>query len=95
MTDTISPSEFPSNSQNVPQNVGSSRQQKKKTNKVKDLARSKFDSSAPSISAEKFFTEFVERKRANVEIVFDAGIQGRLCDVYVTKAKNHAVNRMN
>jgi len=73
--------------------VGGKQQPKKKTNKQREQARSMFNASAPSLSAEKYFSEWVEKKRQNVEIVFDTGVLERIAEPYVTKAKNHATNK--
>jgi len=93
MSDTINPSDSVSQTNSVPKSVGGKQQAKRRPNKTKQDARSKFNSSAPPISAERFFTEFIEKKRNNVEIVFDEGVQGRLADTYITKARDHAVNK--
>jgi len=77
------------------QPVRRSQPPKKNTNKAKEAARSMFNASAPSISAEKFFTDFVEKKRNNVEIVFDGSVVGRIAEPYVTKSRTHAQNKLN
>ena len=92
MSQTLTPNDSVSQSSDRSQVRGKPTTQKR-TNKTKLDARSKFNPSAPSISAEKFFTEFVEKKRNNVEIVFDVGVQSRIADIYVTKARNHAINK--
>lgn len=53
-----------------------------------------FDASAGSISAEKFFTDFVEKRRNNVEITFDQAAVGRIAAPYVERAKEHAQYRL-
>jgi hypothetical protein len=93
MSDTVTPSDSVSQTNSTPKSVGGKQQAKRRPNKTKQDARSKFNPSAPSISSESFFTEFIEKKRNNVEIIFDTGVQGRLADLYVTKARDHAVNK--
>jgi len=91
---TITPNDSVSQSGSGSSNsAGKQQQRRRKPNPVKQDARSKFNSSAPSISAEKFFSEFIEKKRNNVEIVFDTEVQGRIAEPYVTKARNHAINK--
>jgi hypothetical protein len=67
----------------------------KKKNPTREKARSMFDASAGSLSVEKFFSDFVEKKRNNVELTFDHTSVGRIAQPYVAKARDHAVHRLH
>jgi len=63
---------------------------KKKTSPMQAKARSTFNASAPSMSVERFFTDFIELKRNNVDIVMDESLQDRISEPYVSRAQDHA-----
>jgi len=62
---------------------------KKKTSSLAKKAMSQFNSSAPSMSVEKFFTDFTEARRNNVDITLDLGVVDRVAAPYMERAKDH------
>jgi hypothetical protein len=61
-----------------------------KKNSMQNKARSAFNASAGSMSVEKFFTDFTEIRRNNVDIEMDLGFQERLAAPYADRAKEHS-----
>jgi len=60
----------------------------RRKNRIK--ARSQFDSSAPKISVDRFFSDFTQNKRNNIEFDFDFEALKRLDAVYLPKVKEFA-----
>lgn len=84
----------PSSSPGGPKSSSKPQAGNKKKNPTREKARSMFDASAGSISVEKFFSDFVEKKRNNVEITFDHTSVARVAAPFVTKARDHAQHRL-
>jgi hypothetical protein len=60
----------------------------RRKNRIK--ARSQFDSSAPKISVDRFFSDFTQNRRNNIEFDFDFESLKRLDAVYLPKVKEFA-----
>lgn len=67
----------------------------KKTNPQQAKARASFNAAAPPMSVEKFFSDFTEVRRNNVDVVLDLGFQDREAAPYVARAKDHATYKLD
>jgi len=66
----------------------------KKTNKNRAKARAQFDSSAPIIPLERFFSDFQEIRRNNVHVELEPSLLDRLAVPYVDKASDYCDIRL-
>lgn len=64
---------------------------KKKDSPLRTKAKSMFDSSAPSLNADSFFSSYQDTSRNNVDVVFDPEFTNRVSVGYVDQAKTQAL----
>lgn len=67
---------------------GSGQKQDKRKNRQK--ARSQFNASAPTVSVDKFFGDFTQTKRHNVDVEVDLTVSERIEDSYAERALEYA-----
>lgn len=67
----------------------------RKPNAMQAKARASFNAAAPPMSVEKFFSEFTEVRRNNVDVELDLGFQDREASTYVARAKDHATYKLD
>jgi len=63
---------------------------KKKDSALRTKAKNSFDSSAAPMSSDKFFSDYTEIKRNNVDVTFDMTLPSRLASGYVKQAAEFA-----
>lgn len=66
---------------------------KKSANKNRAKARQQFDASAPIIPLERYFSDYQEIRRNNVDVELDPGLLDRMASPYMDKAADFATIR--
>lgn len=66
----------------------------RKDSPLRQQAKSMFNAAAPPMSSDRFFSDYVEMKRNNVELIFDEELPARIAAPYVKQAQLYAKNKL-
>lgn len=65
----------------------------KNASRTRSKAMKQFDSTAPKISVDRFFSDFTEIKRNNVDVVLNPTLLDRIAEPYIVRAHDFESNR--